>query len=256
MDEEQLQGGNTHPAIARLGNTVRRPTGPWTPGIHALLRHLESRDFGGSPRVLGIDEEGREILSFVPGDVVYPDHMDLVTTDEGLTAVARLIRTFHDAVMDFDSSPRYLWSDRGSSGDPSEELICHNDLAPWNLVHTPDNKFVFIDWDLAAPGPRSWELSWSLLTFIPLMPSDESDDSTISRRLALFREVYGSAFLRPNVIDVAIARCKREAHLITTLGQRGEPPYDRLLADGHFDIWSRAADHLVRHRHHWKRALA
>lgn len=255
MDEELLTGGNTHAAVLRVGETVRRPTGPWTAGTHALLRHLERKGFDGAPRVLGFDDEHREVLTFVPGEVVYPDHVDLVTTDDGLVAVARLARRFHDAVSDFDPSP-YQWSDRGSSGNPLGELTCHNDLAPWNLVLTPDHRFVFIDWDLAAPGPRSWDLSWSLLTFIPLMPGDDFDDATIGHRLALFRDAYGPELVDPSVIDVAVDRCKREADLISTLGRKGEPPYDRLLAEGHFDIWSAAAEHVKEHADHWKSALS
>jgi hypothetical protein len=28
--------------VERIGNTVHRPVGPWTPAVHDLLRHLES----------------------------------------------------------------------------------------------------------------------------------------------------------------------------------------------------------------------
>jgi len=256
MNEELLTGGNTHGAVVRVDETVRRPTGPWTPGVHALLRHLEAKSFDGSPRVVGIDSENREILTFVPGDVVYPDHLDLVMTDEGLVAIATLVRKFHDTVSDFDSPVAYTWSDRASDTHLVGELVCHNDLAPWNLVHTPDGRWVFIDWDLAAPGPRSWDLAWALLTFIPLMPGDETDHTTITHRLTLFRDAYGAAQMNSDVMDVAVSRCQREANLIATLGGQREPPYDRLLAEGHFHIWSRAAEHVKTHAGRWKKALS
>ena len=82
MTEERLEGGNTHAAIVRVGDTVRRPTGPWTPSVHALLRHLERSGFGGAPRVHGIDDQGREILDYVEGVVVHPDHDVLVLGDD------------------------------------------------------------------------------------------------------------------------------------------------------------------------------
>lgn len=256
MDEQLLTGGNTHSAILRVGDTVRRPTGAWTRGVHALLRHLEDKGFEGSPRVLGLDDAGREILTFIPGEVVYPHHLQLVMTDGGLATVARLIRSFHEAVSDFYLADEYAWSDRGSEGHLVGEILCHNDLAPWNLVHTPEGGWVFIDWDLAAPGPRSWDLAWALLTFIPLMPGDEMDDLEIAHRLALFRDAYGTALMEPSVIDTAIARCEREAHMISTLGGRGEPPYARLLAEGHLEIWSSAAAHVKQHADRWKTALS
>lgn len=256
MEEKQLFGGNTHASIVRSGDTVRRPTGPWTPAIHDLLRHLERKNFDGAPRVLGIDEHGREMLTFVPGDVIYPDHIDLMMTDEALEAIARLIRRYHDSVADFEIRASHAWSERGSDDSGEGELLCHNDLAPWNLVHTPEGRWVFIDWDLAAPGPRSWDLAWALLTFIPLMPGNDIDRSEIAHRLALFRDTYGAHLIEPDVIDVAAARCTRETDLIATLGRKGEPPYDRLLAEGHFDIWSHAAAHVKEHADVWKSALS
>src|SRR5262249_49783642 len=44
-----------------MRDTVRRPAGPWTPAVHALLTHLHAAGFHGAPRPLGIDEHGREI---------------------------------------------------------------------------------------------------------------------------------------------------------------------------------------------------
>jgi hypothetical protein len=57
-----------HRRIVRVGDTVHRPVQPWTPATHELLRHLEAVGFRYAPRVLGFDEHGREILSYIPGD--------------------------------------------------------------------------------------------------------------------------------------------------------------------------------------------
>ena len=67
--EETLHGGNTN-VVVRVGDTVRRQTGHWTPAVHALLAHLQSVGFADAPTVLGIDDQGREILPFVIGEVV------------------------------------------------------------------------------------------------------------------------------------------------------------------------------------------
>ena len=55
--------------VVRVGDTVRRPVGPHSPLVHALLTHLESIGFEGAPRFLGIDHAGREVLSYVDGEV-------------------------------------------------------------------------------------------------------------------------------------------------------------------------------------------
>lgn len=67
-EAEELSGGNTT-VVVRIGDTVRRPVGPWTPAVHDVLNHLAAVGFPGSPRVLGVDDAGREILAFVPGEV-------------------------------------------------------------------------------------------------------------------------------------------------------------------------------------------
>ena len=51
--------------MVRVGDTVRRPAGPWTPAVDALLRHLEDVGFPGAPRALGRD---RHVL---PGVVAH-----------------------------------------------------------------------------------------------------------------------------------------------------------------------------------------
>ena len=247
MDEELLTGGNTHAAIVRIGDTVRRPTGPWTPGVHALLHHLEAAGFDGAPRVVGMDEGGREVLTFVAGDVVYPAHLDLVAPDDALAEVAALIRSFHDAVRDFDGRG-FEWSHRGADGRGGGELVCHNDLAPWNLVRRPSGGWAFVDWDLAAPGSPEWDLAWALLTLIPLAPGFTIPGADVTHRLRVFRDAYGG--LEPGVLDAAVARCERETELIRT-----DPAYERLLADGHDVIWAASAEHVARHAPAWKKAF-
>jgi hypothetical protein len=60
--------------------------------------------------------------------------------------------------------------------------------------------------------------------------------------------------MTPDVVDVAATRCRREADLIRTLGAAGEPPYDRLLTEGHHDVWAGAAAHVERNAEAWKDA--
>jgi hypothetical protein len=67
-NESLLSGGNVTPVV-RVGDTVRRASGPWSFAVHGLLRHLEAHGFAGAPRWLGIDEQGREVLTFIPGKV-------------------------------------------------------------------------------------------------------------------------------------------------------------------------------------------
>ena len=69
MSEETLPGGLTDGAV-RIGGVVHKRSSPWTPTVHALLRHLEYADVDGVPRALGFDEQGRQMLTYLPGDTV------------------------------------------------------------------------------------------------------------------------------------------------------------------------------------------
>ena len=62
--EVRLDGGRAGGAV-RVGDTVRRAAGPWTPAVHGLLSHLAGQEFAGSPRPLGTDRQGREVLTFL-----------------------------------------------------------------------------------------------------------------------------------------------------------------------------------------------
>jgi Phosphotransferase enzyme family len=178
-EEELLTGGNVAGRVVRIGATVRKPAGPATPAVSALLGHLAAAGFDGSPRDLGLDPEGRQVLEFIPGPVAH----DLPPlTIDGLHRVGRLIRRLHDTARSFRPPPGAQW-DVAIPPD-RRDLICHHDLAPWNLVCGPD-RWVFIDWDGAGPGSRLWDLGYAVAGFVPLAPGgDPGADGPRMRALA------------------------------------------------------------------------
>ncbi|MFD7900819.1 phosphotransferase [Kitasatospora sp. NPDC059722] len=114
--EVELAGGGVN-RVFRAGATVRRPSGPWTATVHALLDHVHRRGFAGAPRAHGLDPQGREVLDFIPGDV---GHRPL--TDDALVAVGALLREFHDATADFTPPPDATWF--LPAREPAE-VVCH-----------------------------------------------------------------------------------------------------------------------------------
>ena len=108
QQEIPLLGGNTS-TVVRVGDTVRRNVGPWTPSVHALLRHLEAVGFAGAPRVLGIDDQGREVLTLLAGEVARRPWPPVVRQRRGIVALARLLRAYHDAVSGFVPPPDAEW---------------------------------------------------------------------------------------------------------------------------------------------------
>ena len=86
--EIPLLGGTANRGrVHRVRDTVRRPLRPTSAATHALLRHLEEVGFDGAPRVLGVDDAGREVLSYIPGQAVTAPAPDWGLTDAALRSV-------------------------------------------------------------------------------------------------------------------------------------------------------------------------
>src|ERR671924_2395830 len=105
--EELLNGGLTNAGrVSRIGNTVRRPRRPTSPSTWALFDHLERAGFDGAPRFLGVDDRGREMLSFIPGQAAIEPYPEWALTDDALVSVAELLRRYHNAAASFDGASR------------------------------------------------------------------------------------------------------------------------------------------------------
>jgi aminoglycoside phosphotransferase (APT) family kinase protein len=164
MQEEVLSGGNMN-HVVRVGDTVRRVAGVCTPTIHRLLAHVRGRGVHWVPEPLGYDELGREMLTFIPGAVPH-DMPAWVWSELALTDVARSLREWHEATIDFDAAGS-IW---GLEAREPREVICHSDFAPYNCVFRDGRMVGAIDFDLCAPGPRLWDIAYTAYRFVPLMP--------------------------------------------------------------------------------------
>ena len=251
--EIPLGGGNMSSGVVRVGDTVRRPAGPWTPAVHALLTHLHEVGFSGAPRPLGIDDRGREVLTFMPGTVAWPGHFHLLDADRQLRRAARLIREFHDAVAGFAPPPDARW--QALMPADGDEIIAHHDLAPWNLV-IGDRQWAFIDWDTAAPGTRLWDLAYAMHGFAPLSadPAVQRDDA--GRRLRLLADAYGLTERQRLDIIPLLARRTRAVHaFLAREAALGSQPWARLWQEGHGDVWEADTSYIAQREARWHQAL-
>lgn len=191
--EVPLPGGLANRGrVVRVGETVRRPQRRTSPATHALLRHLESVGFEGAPRFLGIDEQGREVLSYIPGTTGVPPFPDRVLSDEALVSVAVLVRDYHRAVAGFDPAP-YAWPQPPPAAFVGE-LVSHNDLNVDNVVFRDGRAVALLDFDLAGPGSRLWDVACAARLWAPVRPDEAVHDSRRGRgfeRLRLFVDSYG-----------------------------------------------------------------
>lgn len=167
-NEQILEGGNGN-WVVRVGNTVHRQTRPSGPTVQHLLKHVRARGVSWVPEPLGFDEQGREVLSFLPGEVVQ-EIPDWLWRDSLLQRIAQALRQLHDATADFHVAGA-IW---GLPDMEPREVICHNDFAPYNCVFRQEHFVGAIDFDTCAPGPRLWDLCYAAYRFIPLLPPKPS----------------------------------------------------------------------------------
>ena len=172
---------------------VHRPMTGRAPFVRALLRHLEAVGFTAAPRYRGIDQEGRQILTYVEGWVPHGVEQGR-WTDEQLRHAATLLRAFHDATAD-------------SALAGNDEVVCHNDYAPWNTAFVGGYPAGMIDFDDAHPGPRIRDVAYALWCWLALGSAAVSIREQ-ARRIALMCDAYGLDNRRDLVTHVA--RCQRE----------------------------------------------
>jgi hypothetical protein len=233
VSEYPLRGGSVS-TVVRAGDTVRRQ--PGRPFVRELLGFLERSGWGGAPRFLGVDEQGREILTFIDGYVPWQEGgmpgapgmpgvpgmsgASGVTAEGSLVRVAELVRGFHD-----------LTAGTPLAGDA--EVVCHNDLAPNNTVYSPDGvglrPVAFIDWDLATPGRRIHDVAHVCWQYLGLGPGAVVGPA--ARGIRLICDAYRLDG-RDEIVDVIMwwqDRCWRG---IQAGAEAGEEAMVRLRGDG------------------------
>jgi len=239
--EEILAGGNMT-AVVRVGNTVRRAAGPWTPTIHAFLRHLRAHGFDRVPEPLGMDERGREIISLLPGAAPTYPLPEFAWSGETLEAVARTLREYHDASAGF-AGERWQWP----AHEP-REVICHNDFGPYNLMFEDGRLTGVIDLDLASPGPRVLDVAYAAYRFVPLTDPANPDapflgEDAQRRRLEAFCNAYGGQ--DPSaVVASAAAKLREMVAFIEREAAAGDPAQKAVLERGDVAIYERDIAYL------------
>lgn len=241
-DEVVLIGGTANRGrIMRRGNEVHRPLGPHAPSVHALLNHLEQVGFDGAPRYLGVDERGREVLSFIPGDTVVPPYAPWMFADDTLASVARLLRRYHEAVAGFDLAP-WRWS-RPPPKEFRGALACHSDPNLANVVFRDGVAVALIDFDLAGPGRPIWDVAAAARLWAPLRADEYIDDLRHGRgleRLSLFLDAYGGDFDAGEFVDAVTANHDWLYQVVEDGSQAG--------IEGFVDYWALVEDRAERTR--------
>lgn len=213
-------------------HTVRRPRKPWTPTVHALLRHLRAQGLP-VPEPLAIDDE-TEVVSLVPGtdgDQAWPDHL----TPEAARSLGTLLRRVHDATSSWEPPSDACWSVPWTAS----ATICHGDPKPGNVTWSDERATGIFDWDAARPGPPISDLAYALLWVMPapispLTPVTAPQDAR-ARADALLEGYGWDRETEP--LTVALSRHEQAIDEVEWLGAHGHEPHATWVREGWPTRW-------------------
>jgi Phosphotransferase enzyme family len=249
VSEIPLVGGDVNVGenvVVRVGATVRRPVSDRMAAVHALLRHFERAGFEGAPRVIGVDERGREVLSFVEGDAAL---RPVPSGDDVVHELGRLLRRMHDAQAGFTLPDGASWPSRPVPPTPGD-VVCHHDLFPPNIVFRDGLPVALIDWDLAGPASRLYDVASAANHWAPLRPDDQAAAWGLTgvdrpARLRLLCDGYGlDADARVALLDVVAHRNEMGFEIHRQLGGIERRP-------GWREMWDAGSGDEIRARAAW-----
>jgi hypothetical protein len=223
--------------------------------VHALLAHLESAGFAGAPRFLGIDGSGREVLSYVDGEVAGRPRPPWIADETRLASVGRLVRAYDDAAASFIPATDVLPG--ASPAEPARiplapsyppELIGHADITPENVVFRDGQAFALIDFDFAHPVTRADEMWNAMMWWAPLSDPRDNDPLLrtvdVPRRARILADAYGlSGTDRERVIEVALLWSRRGWYMMK---HRAET-----LGGGWQRMWDEGVGDVIKRREAW-----
>lgn len=256
--DELLAGGNVS-KVFRSGHTVRRDLKSNSERIHALLKHLDKKGYDHAPKFLGIDENEREILSFIEGEAGHYPLKKYMWSDENLQGIAKMLRLYHDAVIDFPFDDSWRPIDHTPQ---HRDVLCHNDFAMYNIIFQNGRPMGIIDFDEAGPGPRIWDIAYTLYTSVPLSRfyldetggkmnyQSDQDAHRIKNRVALFFDSYGED-VAGNYIEMVLLRLEGLCKTITRRANEGDPAFQKMLDEGHLEHYRDDITFISEHRNEW-----
>ena len=259
-NEEMLTGGNVS-NVYRSGETVRRELKPDSTNIHKLLKHLENKGFSYAPKFLGIDEKGREILSFIEGEAGNYPVKEYMWSNAVLKEIAKMLRFYHDSVSDFLIEES--WPSIDNTPQPFE-VLCHNDFAIYNIIfnHKRPVGIIDFDFDVAGPGPRLWDIAYTLYTCVPLSRVYHSETGEavyyhslqcadhIKQRVELFFESY-SGKMEEGYLEMVLLRLEGLCKTIKRKAKEGDSSFQKMIEEGHLEHYQNDIKFIRKHGTEW-----
>ena len=194
MNQEEIPfaSGESNQKVVKVGNTVRKEPSENSEFVREVMTILSSNNFQYSPKYLGIDQKGREKMTYIEGEQM--NHTEV--TIDLMKQTLEVLKQFHD-----------ILSISELSGD--QETVLHTDYAPWNLIVREGKLVGIIDFDKIKPGKRIYDvvyICWNLLD----IGSEDSNftEEEIFKYLPVLVEAYGE-IETSDFVDVLLSEQSR-----------------------------------------------
>lgn len=244
MEEIELAGGGIN-RVSRIGDAVHRPSAPWSPATRELLTVLREAGLP-VPAWRGTDDQGRDVLDYLPGDVGHYPLSEAVRSEAAVVSAAGLLRRFHDASIPLVTRD-LPWQ---LPALPEAEVIVHGDYAPYNLVFSGERVTGIFDLDYARPGPRTYDLSSALYRLAPLTSGHDGWGTIPERaaRVRLFCETYGlDACTVAESVAAVVPRLLGHLSYMRDEAAGGNEAFARHIAEGHAELYESDAAYVSAH---------
>ncbi|SHI16244.1 aminoglycoside phosphotransferase family protein [Clostridium intestinale] len=247
------------------GNNIYRNLKPYSKTIHKLLRHLENKKINFVPRFLGIDyEKNQEILTFMEGNIVenYPDIDALEYKMKNIKLIANMLKEYHDATVDFHYGEEDEWF-LEYKGGLDKEVICHNDIASYNITFSNNAPVGIIDFDTACPAPRIWDIAYAVYRFVPLSKKvyvpykndyrdykracDSEERKVLIKK---FADSYGDYEVK-DILENVILRLESLVELFNSECQKGNMEFIKMKNEGHQEFYIEEIKFIKQNMNDW-----
>ncbi|HEV3265136.1 MAG TPA: phosphotransferase [Acidimicrobiales bacterium] len=260
--EEPLAGGVANAGqVSRENDHVLRPSNPYSPSIHEFLSALGAAGFEGASQPVTIQEDGRERLVYIEGEVPLPPYPTWAQSDDVLGSIAELMRAFHHGSRQVDVAG-LEWS--GELADPAGgPVVCHNDVCLENVVFRDGVAVGLIDFDFAAPGRPVYDVAQFARMCVPI--DDDLSASRLGwepsdrpRRLRLVADVYGlDDEQRVELVQILAIAMEHGGEFVRRRVEAGDPNFIRMWTEmGGRERYDRRRRWWTEHQSKFGEALA
>ncbi|GAB5553492.1 MAG: hypothetical protein Sapg2KO_30830 [Saprospiraceae bacterium] len=249
MLEEGDYGAGSVNQVQRIGDTIHRPTYPWTESVNHFLVYLHQKGVLGIGTPLGTYSNGKSIYQYLPGTAALRPWIKTLRMDRGLTILSQFLLQYHQVQKNYKLPESPIWYVPKSHLQKGT-ILRHGDFGPWNTIWRDQQFKGVIDWDFLEPGTPIQDFAQLAWYAVPLRGEKGWQDAGFNERpdfkarLLVICQV--SNIQLEDLLQAIINLQNLEMDRLLQLGSKGVFPWNIFYKRGDFmetqleQIWLKA----------------